>query len=431
LICKTGKSVEIKPLALKLIEIIDFLHSNNIIHGNIKPTNVLFDNLNNIKLSDLGLGNITHSGSTIIEEDHSLGIFYESPEQLQDEIATISTDYFCLGSTLYFAICKKPPFIQRTTLQARIEFPEEINNYLSEGWKNLLLFLTEPDPLKRLSNPEEIKSQILQLEEPDIKKDIIFLTYTEKDETTGKERYKITSKINETDFGIVSSAVDTKFHRNVWLIQSNDSAFDLLCNKVKEWIGLRTQNLQKVFDIDIENRTICLSSPEGIDILNYNRPLSLKLSLKIVKFLFDSKCYTKFYSIDSLLKSIFINDEQFTITIPIFDEEKKEYDPLNLWYFLRKIKFPHYRALPFLIDEEFRTIFPERGIEQILSMGNISDYSAFSSMLSSIENYIDKREELLIGVELLNSYNALTSEQKRIIVEKWKRNIEEDFINQL
>ena len=44
----------IKKFTKQLLEGLDFLHSNHVIHADLKGANILFDGTNNIKLSDFG-----------------------------------------------------------------------------------------------------------------------------------------------------------------------------------------------------------------------------------------------------------------------------------------------------------------------------------------------------------------------------------------
>jgi len=87
---------EIKKYIGEVSKGISLLHSENIVHGNIKPENILFDKKKRIKIADVGMFRTT----TQLELQ---GMFscYESPEQLQEQPSDIAMDVWSLGCVLY------------------------------------------------------------------------------------------------------------------------------------------------------------------------------------------------------------------------------------------------------------------------------------------------------------------------------------------
>ncbi len=78
-----------------------------LIHNDIKPENILFDEEGNAKLVDFGL-------AAYADQVAKGGIwgtpFYVSPEKVKGEACDVRSDIYSFGATLYHALTGKPPF---------------------------------------------------------------------------------------------------------------------------------------------------------------------------------------------------------------------------------------------------------------------------------------------------------------------------------
>jgi serine/threonine protein kinase len=90
-------------------------HNHQIIHADIKPSNVLITNSGQAKLIDFGVmqlaGELAQTAPKHITHYLcAMTVNYASPEQLTGAKATISSDIYSLGSLLYFILSGKSPF---------------------------------------------------------------------------------------------------------------------------------------------------------------------------------------------------------------------------------------------------------------------------------------------------------------------------------
>lgn len=106
------------PLAVALKYFLQILHALNtahdqgVVHGSIKPENVVLDSAGNAMLTDFGI-------SKIVERDGGRGnqvyvgvgtVAYMSPEQFQDpNLATVKSDIYSLGIMFYEMLTGKVP----------------------------------------------------------------------------------------------------------------------------------------------------------------------------------------------------------------------------------------------------------------------------------------------------------------------------------
>ena len=91
---------KLKLLSLQLISAVDTLHRHQIIHADIKPSNILVLNQEHIALTDFGLAVIKeHPNETFT---HRVGThIYRAPESLLGQQWTEKLDIWSLGCTLY------------------------------------------------------------------------------------------------------------------------------------------------------------------------------------------------------------------------------------------------------------------------------------------------------------------------------------------
>ncbi|MBL7686225.1 MAG: protein kinase, partial [Deltaproteobacteria bacterium] len=143
------------------LDALAYLHSQKIIHGHIKPENILIqkDNSNNlkVKLTDYGI-----LGRSL--EKCKISPFYHSPEEVLGEALLPQSDLFSLASVFYMALQKKAPFLEeRAQLKQALE-PIHLKNPEVDLYYSLLLSkMLEINPQYRISSAEAcldyIKSQ--------------------------------------------------------------------------------------------------------------------------------------------------------------------------------------------------------------------------------------------------------------------------------
>ncbi len=101
---------EIIEIAVQLCEGLQAAHSAGIVHRDIKPGNVLHDNIGRYKLVDFGLAALS-GGEKLTKAGAILGtIGYMSPEQIRGEEGDAGSDIFSFGVVLYEIITREHPF---------------------------------------------------------------------------------------------------------------------------------------------------------------------------------------------------------------------------------------------------------------------------------------------------------------------------------
>ncbi len=102
-------------MSIRLSEILDSLHNNNISHRDIKPRNILYNSrTDTLKLTDFGIAaEVARSGEEIYNPQViEATLAYMSPEQTGRMNCTVDyrTDFYSLGATFYEMLTGRPPF---------------------------------------------------------------------------------------------------------------------------------------------------------------------------------------------------------------------------------------------------------------------------------------------------------------------------------
>ncbi len=161
-------------LAFQVAQALAHAHSRNVVHRDVKPSNVLITPQGKAKLVDMGLARLheVDQSHDLTASGVTLGTFdYISPEQARDpRNVDIRSDIYSLGCTLFFVLTGRPPFPHGTVLQKLLQHQNEppprlreLNPQVPEELAQLVHHMLAKDPAQRFQTPGELIRQIVRV----------------------------------------------------------------------------------------------------------------------------------------------------------------------------------------------------------------------------------------------------------------------------
>lgn len=121
LIAKTGALPNARALniALQLCSALDAAHSENVIHRDLKPRNILLDNSDHVFVTDFGLAkSMELEAASMTRTGDFIGTpLYMSPEQIESKPVDHRSDIYSLGLILHEIVTGDLPFAGRSSVQ--------------------------------------------------------------------------------------------------------------------------------------------------------------------------------------------------------------------------------------------------------------------------------------------------------------------------
>ncbi|KAH9756107.1 serine/threonine-protein kinase TIO [Citrus sinensis] len=154
---------QVQSIAKQLVRALHYLHSNRIIHRDMKPQNILIGAGSVVKLCDFGFARAMSANTVVLRSIKGLDGFetiligtplYMAPELVREQPYNHTADLWSLGVILYELFVGQPPFytnsvyaLIRHIVKDPVKYPDE----MSPNFKSFLKGLLNKVPQNRLT----------------------------------------------------------------------------------------------------------------------------------------------------------------------------------------------------------------------------------------------------------------------------------------
>lgn len=157
----------VKEIISDLAEALDYAQARGMVHRDVKPANILFDENQRAVLTDFGIARLAQT-SALTADGTIIGTpAYMSPEQATGQDTDHRSDIYSLGIILFELLTGRPPFDEDSTVSVLLKHaqttPPSVSQFLEKMNPDLdtvLHKVLEKDPDKRYQSAVALKTAL-------------------------------------------------------------------------------------------------------------------------------------------------------------------------------------------------------------------------------------------------------------------------------
>src|SRR5262249_31074127 len=165
--------------ALQAAETLDLCHKNNLVHGLIKPSNLIVGPDQRVRILDFGIGPLLSEAESMVHTQGKANLVTSrldcgSPESIMDPNNQLpASDQYSLGCTLYFLLTGRHPFssdrVSERIMAHQLKQPTpigEVSPAVPVGLAAVVQRLLQKSPEARYANMSDVVSALEPLAAP-------------------------------------------------------------------------------------------------------------------------------------------------------------------------------------------------------------------------------------------------------------------------
>ena len=146
---------------------LSYAHQRNIIHRDVKPSNMMITQQGVLKLMDFGIARSGNDQNLTVTGTALGSLNYMSPEQIQGRAVDARSDIYSLGISLYEIVTGKQPFkrdsdfaIMAAHMKESAKRPIELRPDLPQGLNDMILMAMSKDPAMRFQTADAFRAAL-------------------------------------------------------------------------------------------------------------------------------------------------------------------------------------------------------------------------------------------------------------------------------
>jgi eukaryotic-like serine/threonine-protein kinase len=159
---------EIARIGAQVADALDYAHVNGIVHGDIKPGNLLLDSAANAWVTDFGLSRNQDEPREQAGAGFAGTLRYLAPEQFSGHV-DVRTDIYALGVTLFELVTRTPAFrtadsaaLSDPLRRPELPKPRQVNPKIPRDLEAIVFKAAAKDPATRYASAAQLRNDLLR-----------------------------------------------------------------------------------------------------------------------------------------------------------------------------------------------------------------------------------------------------------------------------
>lgn len=146
-------------IMVPVLEALEYAHSNRIVHGDLRPQDIIVSPDGEVKVTDFGLASALRACPEVADRMGMRSVHYEAPEIAEGAAPSVSSDIYSAGVILYEMLTGSVPFDGPTAISVALKqakdipaAPRTLNAGVPKSLSDLVMRAIEKSPTQRFPN---------------------------------------------------------------------------------------------------------------------------------------------------------------------------------------------------------------------------------------------------------------------------------------